>query len=285
MKRMTLLVMLLAGLFATSLATTTFEAQAQNAEWTLKYQCLNPKFINIEKVVTVPDPENPDLPKIEVRQEKYWYQVIYLKNPTEEKITVPFESLLLVDSVDTVEDPDSGDEIDVSNLMPAFKGEKPNYIVNEKTGNRLVIPGTAHKPVYDSVVHNKIIEDLRIKPIQTHKYKKCYNNGVIVTKPLEKYENHLDLVKPFEAEQVRQFLLVFKDLDPGFDRLVYRYSGLTNKYEFKTEEDKLTGKGSKRILRLTYTRPGDEYDTEDVNPEPADLFHITSPEWILEPIR
>ena len=282
---MTLLVMLLAGLFATSLATSTFEAQAQNTEWTLKYQCLNPKAITVETVVTVPDPDNPDLPKIEVRQEKYWYQVMYLKNPTKEKITVPFEALLLVDTVDKVEDPDSGEEIDVSNLLPAFKGEKPNYIVNEETGNRLLIPGTAHKPIFDSVVHNKIIEQLRIKPIQEHKYKKCYNNEVIVTEPLEKYESHLDLIKPFEAEQVRQVLLVFKDLNPGFDRLAYRYSGLTNKYEFENEEDKLTGKGAKRILRLTYARPGDEYDTDDVNPEPDDLFHIESPEWILEPIR
>jgi hypothetical protein len=283
MNRLVLLLVLMLAL-AFTFAGPSANTSAEDVQWTLKYQILSPRYYVFETTVTKPNPDNPDVPLVEVVKKKYWYQVMYFKNPLKEKVTVPFGNILLVDTVKTVRDPETGETINVTDLLPAFKGQEPNYVVSEKTGKRITIPGTAFNPVYDPIIRAKIIADINIKPYRTQQFQSSFQNELITERALDKYYDYVDLAAAFEPEEVRQVILLYKDLDEGFDSLVFRFSGLTNEYIFATEEDKLAGKGHKKVLKIEYTRPGDEFDTEDTNPEPVDLFHLEGNEWILEAI-
>jgi hypothetical protein len=166
--------------------------------------------------------------------------------------------------------------------MPAFKGQQPNFVTNEKTGSRIPIPGVAYRPIHDPVVMSKVLEHIRIKPYRAHEFVNSYKSDLLAESALANYLGFVDMHTAFEAEELRQVIMLYTDLSEGFDHLTFRFSGLTNEYIFASEEEKKEGKGLKKVLRLEYTRPGDEFDTEDVNPEAIDLFHIEKPEWVTE---
>ncbi len=261
---------------------------AEESFWTLKYQILAPHHFVVEKIVPVKDPANPDLPKLEKVFEKYWYQVLYLKNPLKKKIEVSFDTVLIVDPAKTVRCPKCGEVIDVSHMMPGFAGEGPNFVYCDKCKTRIVIPGKAFRPVYEPVIRDKIIEKIKISRVREHKFVNCFRNSAPLTlKPLPTYVDYLDMNKPMGPEELRQVIIIFKGLDPGFDRLVFRYGGLTNEYVFSNEggnEEGAPGRAQKKILQLEYYRPGDEFAPDDTNPEEVDIFHLRSSEWFLQPL-
>ena len=284
MKRWVLLALVVVFTFAVlNISTSTQNASAEKL-WTLKYQILAPHHFVVEKIVPVPNPKDPKTPKLKKVYEKYWYQVLYLKNPIKEKITVPFNCVLLVDTVEKVRCPVSGEMIDVSNLMPGFANEGPNYVYSEKGKVKVRIPGTAHMPIFEPVVREKIIKKISVTKVRKQKYTETFRNSeVLTTRPLPKYYDYLSMTEPFNSEELRQVILIYKDLAPSFDRLIFRFGGLTNEYVKKTDEDeKVTV--LKKLLRIEYTRPGDGFSSDDTNPAEVDLFHLESNEWILEPV-
>lgn len=285
MRRISLIAVVVFCLFALSLVGPLTNAGGEEKLWTLKYQLLAPYHFVVEKIVPVENPDNPDLPKLEKVYETYWYQVLYIKNPLKEQVSVPFNAVLLVDTEKTVRNPKNGNIIDVSKLMPGFADEGPNYVIDEATNEKLVIPGKAYRPLYEPIVRDKIIERIANTKVREKKFINTFRNSEpIALAPMKVYTDYLDMSKPMEAEEVRQVILIFKGLDPGFDRLKFRYGGITNEFVEQGSEETEDKKIFRKLLTSEYYRPGDEFATADTNPEEIDIFHLERDEWILEPI-
>ena len=82
----------------------------------------------------------------------------------------------------------------------------------------------------------------------------------------------------FESGKKRQCVAIFNKLDPGANKIVISFRGLSNDFHLITNED-----GSReieeRVYQLRYERPADEYEIN------LDRFHLRKKEWVKKRVK
>lgn len=94
------------------------------------------------------------------------------------------------------------------------------------------------------------------------------------SEPKDDFPIELTLPVIRDGQRVR-CVAVFRNLDPEMDRCVVTIRGLNNIRKIEKIEDHVT-RVTERVLKLTYSRPGDEFYT------PSDIVRFVDKEWADE---